>query len=243
MAKIKRYSGSNNTNDVKLDQTEFNRISYEVSSSIQYIRDLSSICSADTGPSKEKLENAKEKAELARIKAKEAAEKKTHILNFLGSIQEVQNAVDNLADAQLESVNAQEVFFENQKKIAETVKGLFALGCSNIAANRAVIKQLREALDGVSGSSMNETARSELEGLIIQLKSQQDYLSKLDELKTGLLSLQDRTDDLENYIRDLTREKGVLVFSETKPARSIFLMLPYIFSGTALILSVISFFV
>lgn len=65
---------------------------------------------------------------------------KHHSGNTKDIIEDTQEAVERLASAQQVSVNALKKSFEFQKKLAETAKYLFELGCANITVNRIAVR-------------------------------------------------------------------------------------------------------
>lgn len=128
------------------------------------------------------IKNAVSKAEAAKELAKNAKESSAGIFQKKGAIELLQAATLSLAEAESATVEAQEVSFECQKKIGEITKYLFALGCTNMAANRSVVRELKLILEGASGSQLDELAKREVINVIRQLKAQEDIINKQSEL-------------------------------------------------------------
>lgn len=116
-------------------------------------------------------------------------------------IEDTQEAVEKLAAAQQVSVNAMKKSFEFQKKLAETSKFLFKLGCSNIATNRAAVKAIKDKLNDASSEELSEIARQEMLALVRQLKEQEDVLKKQEVLtskvKENIKDTQENTKDIQ----------------------------------------------
>ena len=93
-------------------------------------------------------------------------------------IKDTQEAVERLASAQQVSVNALKKSFEFQKKLAETAKYLFELGCANITVNRIAVRAIEQKLNGASKEELSELARQEMLAVVRQLKEQEDILKK-----------------------------------------------------------------
>lgn len=93
-------------------------------------------------------------------------------------IEDTQEAVERLASAQQVSVNALKKSFEFQKRLAETAKYLFELGCANITVNRIAVKAIEQKLNGASKEELSELARQEMLAVVRQLKEQEDILKK-----------------------------------------------------------------
>ncbi len=123
----------------------------------------------------EKAENAMERAVVARGKSAGLFHKKE-------AIESLQEATVDLADAQISAAQAQEVSFEYQQKLAEITKYLFALGVSNIAMNRCVVRELELKLKGASEDELDELARQEICAVVKQLKAQEDIMKKQEDM-------------------------------------------------------------
>lgn len=93
-------------------------------------------------------------------------------------IEDTQEAVEKLANAQQVSVEALKKSFEFQKKLAETSKYLFDLGCANIAVNRIAVRAIELKLSGASKETLSDLAKQEMMSVVKQLKEQEDILKK-----------------------------------------------------------------
>lgn len=120
-------------------------------------------------------EMASDSAENARYKSAGFGKKKV-------AIEELQTAGVDLAKAVQSSAEAQKISFEFQSKLTEISKYLLALGVSNIASNRFVVRELEMRLSGASEEEITELARQELMTVVKQLKEQQDLHRKLENL-------------------------------------------------------------
>ena len=84
----------------------------------------------------EKVEAAMTMAEHAKESAEEAHTKSAGFGKKKEAIESIQGAMVDLAEAQISAADAQKVSFEYQQQLGKITQYLFALGCSNIAANR-----------------------------------------------------------------------------------------------------------
>ena len=131
---------------------------------------------------KQNVSEATKKAEAAKDSAKSAKEKSAGLFHKREAIESLQEATVDLADAQISAAQAQQVSFEYQQKIAEITKYLFALGVSNIAMNRSVVRELEFKLKGASEEELDEFARQEIIAVVKQLKAQEDIMKKQSDL-------------------------------------------------------------
>ena len=117
-------------------------------------------------------ENAKKSAQTAYNK---------HVGLFSGrkeAIEALQTSGKNQANALYEMAEAQKLSFENQQKLAEITKFLFAMGVTNIAMNRSVVRELELKLQGASKEKLSKLAKEEIITVVRQLKAQEDILKK-----------------------------------------------------------------
>ena len=127
--------------------------------------------------------NAKSKAEAAKRDAAEASTKKAG-LSFLGknnkeAIVALQKTSESQSEALSQIVEAIKELFEEQEKMANAMRYLFALGAMNIAANRMVVRELELKLKNASKERLSNAARQELRNVILQLRAQEDIQNKL----------------------------------------------------------------
>ena len=110
-------------------------------------------------------------------------------------VEDTQEAVERLASAQQVSVNALKKSFEFQKKLAETSKYLFELGCANITVNRIAVRAIEAKLHGASKGEISELARQEMTAVVRQLKKQEDILKKREFLTSKVKENVSRMDE------------------------------------------------
>lgn len=128
------------------------------------------------------------------------------------AIERLQKAVESIAESQLSFADAQKVTFDYQENIGQITRYLFALGVSNIAANRTVVTQLKMQLEGASQSEISELARREIINVIKQLKAQEDIIEKQSEMADKinehtnqikyLITIDDCEEKIENSIKE-----------------------------------------
>lgn len=156
------------------------------------------------------LEDAKEAMESADAASRWVKDKhgfwifKFSTKNTTATINNLQKAVTDLAKAQQSAAEAQKVSFEFQEMLGQITRYLFDLGAANIAANRSVVKRLKEELEGASQSRLNELAKQEYYSVLRQLKDQLDLMFKVEnhsnllkELDEELYRLKNRLDVIE----------------------------------------------
>ena len=110
-------------------------------------------------------------------------------------IEDTQEAVEKLADAQQVSVSALKKSFEFQKRLAEVSKNLFELGCANITINRTVVLAIEAKLNGASKEQISELARQEMMNVVRQLKQQEDIFKKQEILTSKVKDNVSRLDE------------------------------------------------
>lgn len=118
-----------------------------------------------------KAEKAKKEAENAQVKIGLFESKKN-------AIELLQGACEGLAEGIMTAAEAQQVSFEYHTKLTEITKFLLGLGVSNLAMNRSVVKELELKLKGASEEEISDLAKQELKNIIMQLKAQEDMMSK-----------------------------------------------------------------
>lgn len=128
------------------------------------------------------IAEAQQKAAKAQIASKKAQEIKAGIGKKKEAITELQNVVVEISDANISLTNAQKQLFENQRALSNISKGLLMLGCSNIAMNRSVVRELELKLQGASAEEISDLAQQELLSVVTQLKAQEDIMLKQDKI-------------------------------------------------------------
>lgn len=180
----------------------------------------------------ESVKTAIANAEKAADKASEVS-KKSAGWSWSGekkkvAIEELQQSGLDLAQALQSGALAQKISFELQTRLAEVTKYLFTLGVSNIAANRAVVRELELRLHGASEEEISELARQELTSVIRQLKEQEDLLRKqektneeLKEHEQKIRYLLNQTNNLNNERHDLKDKTESLAFDSKQQQQMI----------------------
>lgn len=117
-------------------------------------------------------------------------------------IEDTQEAVEKLATAQQVSVEALKKSFEFQKKLAETSKYLFDLGCANITVNRIAVRAIELKLSGASKETLSDLAKQEMMAVVKQLKEQEDILKKQEFLNSKVKEHASRLDGKDNLDKE-----------------------------------------
>ncbi len=149
-----------------------------------------------------------ERASNNAFDAKEAVinEVGTKDLSKKGAIENLQTATLELANAQIDAMNAQKLSFEYQQKLAEITKFLFQLGLTNIAMNRLVVEELEAKLRNATQEELDEMARAEIEDLLKRLKMQQDMDKKQSELRLILKGQEEMIAKLSSDVESMRKE-------------------------------------
>lgn len=155
------------TDDLQTVTLNLAELPHIVSNQVKQIGDLSI-----------KVKQAMASAGQAQKSAENAKEKSTGLGHKKAAIEALQEATVDIADAQISAAEAQELSFQYQQQLGEITKYLFALGVSNIAANRTVIQQLELYLKDASEEELNELAKKEICNVVKQLKAQEDIMEK-----------------------------------------------------------------
>ena len=121
-------------------------------------------------------------------------------------IEDTQVSVEKLAAAQQVSVSAMKKSFEFQKKLAETSKYLFELGCANITVNRIAVSAIEAKLNGASKEEISELARQEMMAVVRQLKEQEDILKKQEFLSSKVKENSSRLNEKELLDKEQTEK-------------------------------------
>lgn len=119
------------------------------------------------------------------------------------AIEALQDAAVKQANALISSNSAIKQLFENQKKFANAIQFLFALGVTNIAANRTVVRELELKLKNASKEELSELARKEIENVILQLRAQEDMFKRLEGHDSLLREHKDSVEKLNNSINTM----------------------------------------
>lgn len=120
-------------------------------------------------------------------------------------VEDTQEAIEQLAAAQQVSVNALKKSFEFQKKLAETSKYLFELGCANITVNRIAVRAIEAKMKGASKGEISELAHQEMMAVVRQLKEQEDILKKQEFLNSQVKKNASRLDEKDKIDAEQTQ--------------------------------------
>lgn len=130
---------------------------------------------------KEKITHAKAKADDAKKKSEELR-KPGIIGGKREAIKDLQNAARLLADAQEQTVLAQNLFFDYQIKLAKATKWLFELGVNNAANTETIIRQLEIYMEGGSADELDELKQNEINAVIDRLLQQESMQKKQEKM-------------------------------------------------------------
>ena len=169
---------------------------------------------------KVKADAAKAKAEEAKVLADELGDVKFGKTKT--AVEDLQKATRAITDAQLIAAEAQEKSFEYQEMLAKTSKYLFALGVTNIAMNRAVVRELKLTLEGCGAEEIDESTHQEILNIIAKLKEQEDIMQKQENMSARLTTLDDEVliqgRELKRQEKKDEEHDQLLVINEKKDA-------------------------
>lgn len=179
------------TDDLKTVTLDLKELPHIVSTQVNQINDLSI-----------KVRQALASADKAQRSAESAKGKSTGLGHKKAAIEALQEATADMAEAQINAAEAQKLSFQYQQELGKTTKYLFALGVSNIAATRSVIRELKLRLHNASEEELDELAKEEIYTVVKQLEEQKDIMEKqaaqgqvLKKLSTDVSVIKDK--DLE----------------------------------------------
>ena len=121
-------------------------------------------------------------------------------------IEDTQRGLEKLAEANQVNVDALRESFLFQKKLADTTKYLFKLGCANIAMNRIAVREIEMRLSDASEEEISELARQELMVVVEELKQQEDMLAKIDFLASTVKAHEETISLMKNDYSDRISE-------------------------------------
>lgn len=99
-------------------------------------------------------------------------------------VEKTQNVLHDVIDAIDNNALASKALFNNQVKMVEKVKELYAIALMGVAANRMVVREIKARLERASKEELSQLARQELENVINELKLQQRIIEKVDGVET-----------------------------------------------------------
>jgi len=144
---------------------------------------------------KETTKKAKEAADAAKGKSAGFGHKKVAIEFLQDATGDIATAQSDLAQVQGDTLDALRISFDYEKKLGKITQYLFALGASNITANRVVVRELQQRLQGASEEELSELARQELESVVRQLKAQEDIMVKQETLSVKVKQQKEQIND------------------------------------------------
>lgn len=127
-------------------------------------------------------------------------------------INNTQEAVKYLSEAQVSLAESQKMLFLNQQKMVEGMKYLLMLGSSSIAMNKTVIEQLEAKLKHASFEKLSLNSRNELLGVIRLLKEQENTLITTQRINTQLNETRKKVIEHEqeiNVIHQLDQQQNI----------------------------------
>jgi len=145
---------------------------------------------------------AKTNADFAQALSAEFGKKKA-------AIEGLQESNGTTAEAVLLMMEAQNISFEFQKELAKIATQLFKFGVSNLALNRATVREVTLRLQGASEEELSDLARAELSNVLRQLIAQQDILLKQQNLEAA-------TKRHEKVLTDIQRELQQISLSDVQ---------------------------
>lgn len=204
-------SSINTENTGEMVQTDMveGMISEEVEQKISNIVDLKL---GDIQKLEDEVQIAISKAESAVDSAKKAKEIKVKL--FKGNkdaVESLQQAIMDMADAQISEAQALAISFEYHEKFAVISKELMALGVMGIAQNEIVVKKLKMHLQNASEAEISELEKRELEDVIKRLCAQRDQMKKIEDNRKAVVDNRARIVAIEekNEEQDTEIFKGI----------------------------------
>lgn len=145
---------------------------------------IDSICVIDREYKETKAlaDQAKDRAQKALTAADEASKKSAGFGKKKKAIEALQAAQKEQSLATETNTKAITKIAMLQERIIEATEALFALGISNVAANRSVYRQLELRMKGASEQELSDFARGEVMAVMQQLKEQQDVMASNNKL-------------------------------------------------------------
>jgi hypothetical protein len=153
------------------------------------------------------IKTFKAKAESAKQTAISAYNKSAG-WSLLGSnkkeaIEALQVAVKNQAETICSMSTVHDEILNAQAVMANSIKGLFMMGCMSLTANRMVARELELKMKNASHEQLSELARQELKNTLTQLKAQEDTLVKQEKMGVELKDLNSKVAELSSEIKQI----------------------------------------
>ena len=212
----------------KEDASVENAVSFEnVGDSKEYIE----ITDKKVGNAKDSLETLKE---LPKSRFYTFGRNKKNLEVTQETLGYIVDAVDNNA-------SATKALFKYQTAMAIATKKIYGISLMSIAANRFVVREIKQRLEGASKETLSNLARQELEYVINEVKRQESIEAKIDD---NYDKMQDKFDKV-----DLAIEKNKELILKNVSAREKYienklqkrLIWSFVISGIATIIAAFSF--
>ena len=147
------------------------------------------------------IKTAENKVHTAIQEAKKAKDNGVSCFRKRSAIEALQAVAVAQAVALESSITASKALFENQQQIADAVKHLYIICAGNLAATRVAIKEVRMRLEGATEASLSQMARQELYAAMLQLKAQEDFMVRIDNLENIIREHRDKLGELSERLK------------------------------------------
>jgi chromosome segregation ATPase len=124
--------------------------------------------------------------------------------NQKNAIEALQGAVKNQAETICSMSTVHDNILKAQAVMANSIKGLFMMGCMSLTANRMVVRELELKMKNARPEQLSELARQELQNTLTQLKAQEDTLVKQEKMGNELHEQSSKIKILESEKNSLT---------------------------------------
>lgn len=138
-----------------------------------------------------------------------AKNKKVGLFNKKNVIKDLQTLTVDISNNQVANAEITNKILIYQQKTTEIMKFLLGLGVTNLATNRAVVKQLKDRLASAQGGSIDEYEEKEILSVLRQLKAQEDILEKQERMGERFNELNDKICKIEKDNASLTKSLNI----------------------------------
>lgn len=125
--------------------------------------------------------------------SKKVAEMKVKWNNKKASIEELQAAFLAQSDASESMLDVVKESFSCMQQLTNATKFLFALGVTNMAANRTVIRELELKLQNASKYKLDKLAQDEIRNVLNQLRAQEVIFTRLEKAEEKIKKINKET--------------------------------------------------
>lgn len=188
-------------NNIFLDQTDGVLIQTETQSQALVLNLDSTITSIDK-LSKE-IKSAESNVENAISEAKKAQDNGVKLFKKKTAIEALQAVSVTQSEALESSIKASKSLFENQQRIAQTIRNLYVICAGNLITTRTAIKELRMRLENATNEELSEIAQQELQAAILHLKAQEDFMVRISNIEGILREHRDELNSLNDKIENI----------------------------------------